>query len=419
MEKKTIRDVDVKGKRVLMRVDFNVPLQDGAVADDNRIRAALPTIKHVADQGASLVLMSHLGRPKGKPSPEFSLKPVAEHLATLVDNKVEFVGACVGDEVKARVAQLQPGDILVLENLRFHPEEEGKAKSADDASDEEKKAAKAQMKEKQKAFAAQLAELGDIYVNDAFGTAHRAHASMAVVTESFDERVAGFLLEKEIEYLGNAVANPKRPFVAILGGAKISGKIDVITSLMDKVDALIIGGGMAYTFYKAQGKQIGKSLLEEDKIGLAKELLETAERTGKKLLLPVDCVCAAKFENDAEKVTVSVDAIPPEMMGMDIGPESVRRFSDELSGANTIVWNGPMGVFEFENFAEGTNAIARALAECTDRGATTIIGGGDSASAIAKAGLSDRMSHISTGGGASLEFLEGKTLPGVAALSDK
>ncbi|MBD3239252.1 MAG: phosphoglycerate kinase [Chitinivibrionales bacterium] len=419
MEKKTIRDVDVKGKRVLMRVDFNVPLEGGKVADDNRIRAALPTIKHVADQGASLVLMSHLGRPKGKPSPEFSLKPVAEYLGTLVDNKVEFVGDCVGDEVKAKASQLQAGDILVLENLRFHPEEEGKAKVADDAGEDEKKAAKAEMKEKQKAFAAQLAELGDVYVNDAFGTAHRAHASMAVVTEHFDDCVAGSLLEKEIEYLGNAVANPQRPFVAILGGAKISGKIDVITNLMDKVDALIIGGGMMFTFYKAQGKQIGKSLLEEDKIALAKELLETAEKKGRKLLLPVDCVCASKFANDAETVTVSADAIPPDMLGMDIGPESIKLFSEELSGAKTIVWNGPMGVFEFENFAKGTNAVARVLAECTDRGATTIIGGGDSASAVAKAGLADRMSHISTGGGASLEFLEGKTLPGVAALSDK
>jgi phosphoglycerate kinase len=332
---------------------------------------------------------------------------------------VDFVQDCIGPEVKARAKALQAGEILVLENLRFHAEEEGKAKLADDATEEEKKIAKAAMKEQQGAFAAQLAELGDVYVNDAFGTAHRAHASMAVVTKYFGNCVAGFLLEKEIEYLGNALADPKRPFVAVLGGAKISGKIDVITALMDKVDTLIVGGGMMFTFYRAQGKEIGKSLLEEDKVELAGQLLSQAASSGKKFLLPVDCVCADKFDNDADTVVVSADDIPSDRLGLDIGPESVKLFAEALADARTIVWNGPMGVFEMENFAKGTVAVAKVLAECTDKGATTIIGGGDSASAIIKAGLADRMSHISTGGGASLEYLEGKILPGVAALTDR
>lgn len=416
MNKKSIQDLSLKGKRVLMRVDFNVPIQDGKVADDTRIEAALPTIRYVLEQGASVVLMSHLGRPKGKVNPEFSLKPVADRLAEVIDAPVSFAGDCVGKEVEKKAKELKPGGILLLENLRFHSEEEGKPNLSGDETDEERAAAKADMKAKQKDFAAQLADLGDVYVNDAFGTAHRAHASMAVVTDHFEERAAGFLLEKEIEYLGSALANPERPFVAIIGGAKISGKIDVITNLLGKVDSLLIGGGMAYTFYKAQGKSIGESLLEEDKVGLAGEILAKAEQSSTELLLPVDNVIADAFDVSANTKVVSADAIPDGWQSLDIGPETRKIYSEKILGAKTVVWNGPMGVFEMEPFAAGTLAVAQALA---DSDAVSIIGGGDSVSAVNKTGLADKMTHISTGGGASLEFLEGKSLPGVDALSDK
>ena len=416
MDKKTVRDIDVKGKRVLMRVDFNVPLDGSTVSDDTRIRAALPTINHVLEQGASVVLMSHLGRPKGKVVPEMSLKPAADRLAELLGKDVAFAPDCMGPEAKSMSEALKPGDVLVLENLRFHPEEEGKAKTADDASDDEKAAAKAEMKEKQKAFAAQLAELGDVYVDDAFGTAHRAHASMAVVTKHFDDCVSGFLLEKEIQYLGQAVADPKRPFVAIIGGAKISGKIDVVMNLVDKVDALIIGGGMVYTFYKAKGLPIGKSLVEDERVEVAKETLAKIEKKGLKFLLPIDHVVADDFSADANAKVVGEDGIEEGWMALDIGPKSIELFSQVIAEAKTVVWNGPMGCFEMAPFAEGTTAVARKVAE-TD--CVSIIGGGDSVSAVNKAGLSDEMTHISTGGGASLEYLEGKDLPGIMALSDK
>ncbi|MFP4418141.1 MAG: phosphoglycerate kinase [Chitinivibrionales bacterium] len=398
MAKLFIEDIEVQGKKVLVRVDFNVPLDENqTITNEKRIVASLPTIKYLSEKGARVILMSHLGRPKGQRKPEFSLKPVAQDLKGRIDAAVKFVDDCVGGDVEQAVAGLQDGEVLLLENLRFYKEE------TDNDTD----------------FAKKLASLADVYVNDAFGTAHRAHASTEGVTKHIDQCAAGYLMKKELDYLGNALENPTRPFVAILGGAKISGKIDVITAMMDKVDALIIGGGMAYTFFKAQGLEIGKSLLEEDRIPMAKQIMEDAEKKGKKLLLPVDCVVAPEFANDAPRQVVAKDAIPADQEAMDIGPESIKVFAEELMNAKTIVWNGPMGVFEFPNFALGTNEIAEALARCTENGATTIIGGGDSASAIAKAGLQDKMSHISTGGGASLEFLEGKTLPGVAALTDK
>ena len=417
MNKKTVRDVDFAGKRVLMRVDFNVPLDENAnVTDDTRIRAALPTILHVLNQGASLVLMSHLGRPKGKANPAFSLKPAADRLAQLLGKEVAFAPDCVGGSVSEMASALKPGDVLVLENLRFHPEEEGKPILPDDATDEQKAAAKTEIKERQKEFAAQLAALGDIYVNDAFGTAHRAHASMAVVTTHFEDCLAGFLLEKEIQYLGTAVAHPERPFVAILGGAKISGKIDVLMNLADKVDSIIIGGGMVYTFYRAKGLPVGASLVEDDRIEMARETLARFEEKGIKCLLPIDHVVADKFSADANIKTVGEDGIEDGWMALDIGPESIKLFTDEVSRAKTIVWNGPMGCFEMNPFAAGTMELAKAIA-ATD--AVSIIGGGDSVSAVNKSGLAGQMTHISTGGGASLEFLEGKDLPGVSALSDK
>ena len=388
----------MKGKRVLMRVDFNVPLKDGRVADDNRIRAALPTIKYIGNAGGKLILMSHLGRPKGKRIPEMSLKPCVTVLNALLGKKMRFADDCIGEAAEAEVAALDEGDVLLLENLRFHPEETD--------NDPE--------------FAAKLAKLGDVYVNDAFGTAHRAHASTEGITHYISQCAAGFLMMKELTYLGGVMADPQKPFVAILGGAKISGKIDIISNLLPRVDKIIIGGGMTYTFFKAQGKQIGKSLLEEDKIDLAKNLLEQGAA---KIILPVDCTVTDIFDFDARKVgaleTVAADAISADKYGLDIGPQTIEKFQSMVRDAQTVVWNGPMGVFEIEATAKGTYAIARALADATANGATTVIGGGDSAAAINKAGLAESVSHVSTGGGASLEFMEGKVLPGVAALSDR
>lgn len=391
MNKKTVRDIDLKGKRVLMRVDFNVPIEKGVVTDDKRIRAALPTIQYVLDQGASLVVMSHLGRPKGTGfEAEFSLKPVAQVLSRLLNRPVQMAPDCIGPEVEAMARALQPGQVLMLENVRFHKEEE--------KNDPE--------------FAKKLAALGDVYVNDAFGAAHRAHASTTAVAQ-FLPAVSGFLMQQELEYLSRATMNPERPYVAILGGAKISDKIAVIENLLTKCDKLIIGGGMANTFLAAQGYNMQDSLVEPNSIETAKKIIASA---GDKLLLPVDAVIADKFDADANTQVVDVDKIPTGWRVMDIGPKSVAKFSEALRGAKLIVWNGPLGVFEMPKFAEGTFAIAKVLA---NSGAITVIGGGDSASAVKKAGVAKQMTHVSTGGGASLEFLEGKVLPGVAALNDK
>ncbi|MBU1692519.1 MAG: phosphoglycerate kinase [Verrucomicrobia bacterium] len=417
MNKLTVRDVDFKGRRVLCRVDFNVPIKDGVVNDNTRISAALPTIKYVLDQGGALVLMSHLGRPKGKGyETEFSLKPVAGRLQELLGRPVKFGPDCIGPDTLAMARALKPGEVLLVENTRFYPDE-GKAKVADTATEEEKKAAKAEMKKKQADLAAKLAPLGDgeIFINDAFGSAHRAHASTALVCKYYKKNVAGFLMEKEIDFMGRALSNPEKPFVAILGGAKVSDKVNVITNLLTKVDSLIVGGAMAYTFYRAKGLPTGKSLVEEDKVDLAKDILARAQAAGVKLLLPVDNVIADKFDAAAQTKTVG-EKIDEGWLALDIGPKSAELFAAEIRKAKTVVWNGPMGCFEMAPFAAGTLAIAKAVAgtKCL-----SIIGGGDSVSAVNKSGLAGKMSHISTGGGASLEFLEGKQLPGVVALTDK
>jgi phosphoglycerate kinase len=397
MNKLSIDKLELKSKRVLVRVDFNVPLDENQnVTDDTRIRASLPTINKIINDGGKAILMSHLGRPKGKPNPRYSLKPAAVRLSEILGKEVKLTHDCIGSDADKIVNEMKNGDVVLLENLRFHVEEE--------ANDEN--------------FAKQLAALGEIYVNDAFGSAHRAHASTEGVTQYFKKNASGYLMQKEIEFLSKAVGNPERPYTAILGGAKISGKIDVIKNLMSKVDNLIIGGGMAFTFFKAQGFEIGKSLLEEDRIHVAKEILDESKSKNLKLFLPVDTVIADTFDNNAKTEVVDINSIKQDWQGLDIGPKTIETFSEVIKNSKTVVWNGPMGVFEMDKFAVGTNAIAKVLAEATENGVVTIVGGGDSAAAISKAGLEDKISHVSTGGGASLEFLEGKILPGVSALSD-
>ncbi|MFA6929891.1 MAG: phosphoglycerate kinase [Lentisphaeria bacterium] len=419
MNKKTIRDIDLKGKKVIMRVDFNVPLNEAlAITDDTRIRAALPSINYILEQGAALTLMSHLGRPKGKGyEKEFSLKPVAEYLAKLTGHCIQFSADCL--QADADVANLKTGEVLMLENTRFYKAEEGKTKKTDEMSDEEYATKKAEMKVKKAAMAEKLASYGEVYVNDAFGTAHRDHASTASICKFMKKKgapcVAGFLMQKELEYLGSAIENPQKPFLAIIGGAKVSGKLEVLQSLMKKVNTILIGGGMAYTFMKALGHNIGDSLCELDLLETAKATLENAKAANVKFLLPVDNIAADKFDAQANTKVVCHE-IPDGWMGLDIGPETCKLYAAEIKKAKTIVWNGPMGCFEMEKFAGGTTAICVAVAESD---AISIIGGGDSVSAVNQSGLADKMSHISTGGGASLEFLEGKELPGCAALDDK
>ena len=398
MAKRTIRDLDVAGKRVLVRVDFNVPLDEvGQIIDDTRIRAALPTVGHLLAQGASVILMSHLGRPRGQRVPALSLAPVAERLSQLLGRAVGMAPDCVGAEVAAQAAVLQPGQVLLLENVRFHPEEE----------------------QNEQTFAQQLAKLGDAYVNDAFGAAHRAHASTEGVPRCMGAGASGLLMEQEISYLDEALRRPQRPFIAVLGGAKISGKIELIEHLLDRVDALLIGGGMAYTFFRAMGLEIGDSLLEEDRLDTARQLLTRVEKGGLDLQLPADCVIADRFAADAQAQVVTRDSIPRGWQGMDIGPQTRQRYADQIARGGTIVWNGPLGVCEMAPFAQGTQQIALALAVATREGAVSIIGGGDTAAAVAQADLAQAMTHISTGGGASLECMSGRVLPGVAILDDE
>ena len=396
LNKKSVDDINVKGKRVLVRCDFNVPLQDGKITDENRLVAALPTIKKLINDGGKVILCSHLGKPKGEPKPELSLAPVAVRLSELLGQEVKFAAdpEVVGENAKAAVAAMKDGDVVLLENTRYRKEE---TKNVDTFSEE-------------------LASLCDVFVNDAFGTAHRAHCSNVGVTKYVDTAVVGYLMQKEIDYLGNAVNNPVRPLVAILGGSKVSSKISVINNLLDKVDTLIIGGGMAYTFMKANGEEIGTSLVEDDYLDYAKEMEAKAAEKGVKFLIPVDTVVAKEFKNDSPSRVAERGDIQPDEMGLDIGPKTRELFADAVKDAKTVVWNGPMGVFEMPNFAEGTIAVAKALAEIDG---TTIIGGGDSAAAVNILGFGDKMSHISTGGGASMEFLEGKELPGIAIIQEK
>ena len=395
MNKKTVRDIDVTGKKVLVRCDFNVPLdkETGKITDNRRIRAAIPTIEYLIDHNAKVILCSHLGRPKGEFNLKYSLKPVAEELSKLLGKEVKLAKDVIGEDAEKLTSEIKEGEVVLLENVRFHKEEE----------------------ENNPEFAKKLASFAEIYVNDAFGTAHRAHASTAGVAD-YLPAVSGFLIEKELEFLGNALDNPERPFVAILGGAKVSDKIGVIENLLDKVDTLIIGGGMAYTFYKAQGHSIGTSICEEDKIDLANDILSKAKEKNVEILLPIDNHVSAEYSNEAEDKYIDSVEIPEGFMGLDIGPKTIELFKNAIKNAKTVVWNGPLGVTEFSKFEEGTKAIAEALAETE---AVTVIGGGDSAAAVEKFGLADKMTHISTGGGASLEFLEGKVLPGIACLNNK
>jgi phosphoglycerate kinase len=394
--KKTVQNLDCAGKRVLMRVDFNVPTANGEVTDASRIEAAMPTIRYLIQKGARLVLVSHLGRPKGGPEPKYSMKPVQVRLERLLRQPVAWTDDCVGPAAEAASRALKNGEVLLCENLRFHPEEEKNVP----------------------AFAEALAKLGDCYVNDAFGTAHRAHASTEGVTKYLRPSVAGFLMQKELDYLGKALDQPVRPFVAVLGGSKISGKIDVITALLGKVDRLVIGGAMMFTFNKAKGLQTGKSLVEDDRVEMAKTVLAQAAEKKVELLLPVDCIVSSATDGSAPGTPKAVESLGPDDIGVDIGPESVKLFAAKLRDAKTVVWNGPMGIFEVPAFAEGTMGLARVMAELRDQGAVTVVGGGDSVAAVQESGLAERFSHLSTGGGASLEFLEGKVLPGVAALEE-
>ncbi len=398
MNKLKLKDIDVREKKVLMRVDFNVPIKNGKVVDDNRIVKALPSIQEVINQNGLLILMSHLDRPGGRIVPELSLKPVADYLRTNLDTPVYFANDCVGEQAETVIAQAGPGEVVLLENVRFHPEE----------------------KENSEAFGKKLADHADVFVNNAFGTSHRAHASVSGVARFLKPAAAGYLLTDEIEYLSKVTEKPQKPYVAVIGGAKVSDKINVIEHLLDKVDSILIGGGMVYTFYKAQGLMVGDSLVEEDKLELAGELLEKAEQSETRLILPVDSIAADRFDNEANQKTVEKEeGIEEGWAGMDIGPQTAIAYGNIIKRAKTIVWFGPMGVYEMQNFASGTNAVAEAMAEATKRGATTLVGGGDSAAAVQNAGLEGKVSHASTGGGASLLFLEGKELPGVAALSEK
>ncbi len=397
MAKLTIEDLDLKGKKVVMRVDFNVPLKNGTITDDNRIVQAMPSMNYVLEHGGLLILLSHLGRPKGEPDDAFSLKPVADYLSEKMDCAVHFADDCIGEKATDAIGKAKPGEVVLLENVRFHA---GETKN-------------------DSALSKKFASLGDVFINDAFGSSHRAHCSVAGITEFLQPAAAGYLLEKEIRFLSDSINDPKRPFTAVLGGAKVSDKIGVIQNLIAKVDAIIIGGGMAYTFMKAKGLPVGNSLVEEDKVKLAGELIKEAASNNVKLMLPVDSVVAKEFSNESEHKVVDEDGIEEGWMALDIGPETTKLYCAEVGNSKTVIWNGPMGVFEMENFNKGTFALARAMADATSDGAITIIGGGDSASAIKQAGLESDVSHVSTGGGASLEYLEGKVLPGISSLTDK